>query len=206
MTIHYVIKLWKPAASAFCSFDKLYVGIKQDILSVTLDMESDDTESEMAKVIREYYARYQEATYRIAYREILILKSARVIASSKMALPEKTWENLNIWNRPYRMKFDLAEVDQIIIRYEGQYHRCIRAKITDFCYAGIHGERVPVDMIFGNAFVLNAVPHPSGKITFENLLYVQEDISKDKESLILKLNDPNEVVFDRICDEIFGDR
>lgn len=60
---------------------------------------------------------------------------------------------------------------------------------------------MPVDMVFGNDCALSSGP----QTIFENILYVQEDASKDKESLMLKLNDPGEVIFDRICDEIFGD-
>ncbi len=205
MKMHYVIKLWEPAAPSFCSFDKMYIGSKQDILSAALNMEHDDAESETAKAVRVYYGGNHEAKHNIAYKEIPVLKPVRVLASSKMTLQEKTWDHQNIWDCPYRMKFDSAEVEQIIVRYEGKYHRCIKAKIIGLCYKGINGEWAPVDMVFGNGCVLNSVLEPSGKMIFETLLYVQEDDSKDKESLIHKLNDPGEVVFDRICDEVFGD-
>lgn len=39
----------------------------------------------------------------------------------------------------------------------------------------------------------------------ENILYVQEESAEDGEMLIQKLEIPTEVIFDRICDEIFGD-
>lgn len=167
MEMHYVLKLWEPAAPAFCSFDILYVGSKQDILQAALNMEHDDPNDKTAKAIREYFAGNHEATHNIAYQEIPVLKPVRILASSRMTLPETTWEHLNVWDCPYKMKFDSAEVDQIIIRYEGQYHRCVKAKITGLCYNGIGGEWMPVDMIFGNACVLDAVPHSSGEMIFE---------------------------------------
>ena len=42
-------------------------------------------------------------------------------------------------------------------------------------------------------------------MTFGNCLYVQEESDTKKEPLIQKLNDPNAVIFNRLCDEIFGD-
>lgn len=41
--------------------------------------------------------------------------------------------------------------------------------------------------------------------TFETLLYVQEDTSDTKEQLETKLDNPDEIILDRICDEVFGD-
>ncbi len=41
--------------------------------------------------------------------------------------------------------------------------------------------------------------------SFENLLYVQEDISDTKEQLETKLDNLEEIILDGICDEVFGD-
>lgn len=138
-----------------------------------------------------------------AYQEIAILAPVRVLATSKMTLPGRTWEHLNVWDCPYKMKFDAAEVSQIIIRYDGMYRRCIRAKLTDLCYEGIKGEWRPVgSVLFGNASVIE---FNSDTGSFENLLYVQEDVSDTKEQLETKLDNPDEIILDRICDEVFGD-
>ena len=42
-------------------------------------------------------------------------------------------------------------------------------------------------------------------IDHENILYVQEDEAADKTSLIQRLNDPQSVILNRLCDEIFAD-
>ena len=173
---HFVLNLWEPAAPAFCSFAKPYVGSRHDLLKVAVN---------------------------IAYQEIAILTPVRVLATSKMTLPGRTWEHLNVWDCPYKMKFDAAEVSQIIIRYDGMYRRCIRAKLTDLCYEGIKGEWRPVgSVLFGNASVIE---FNSDAGSFENLLYVQEDVSDTKEQLETKLDNPDEIILDRICDEVFGD-
>lgn len=152
---------------------------------------------------KEYFGGKHGATHKIAYQEIAILTPVRVLATSKMTLPGRTWEHLNVWDCPYKMKFDAAEVSQIIIRYDGMYRRCIRAKFTDLCYEGTKGEWRPVgSVLFGNASVIE---FNSDTGSFENLLYVQEDVSDTKEQLETKLDNPDEIILDRICDEVFGD-
>ena len=101
------------------------------------------------------------------------------------------------------MKFESAEVSQIIVRYDGRYHRCIRANFADLCYEGINGEWRPVgSVLFGNVSVIET---NSDAGTFENLLYVEEDDSDTIEELKAKLTNPDRIVFDRVCDEVFGD-
>ena len=166
-------------------------------------MKNADPQSETAKAIQEYFGGNHGATHKIAYQEIAILTPVRVLTSSKMTLPGKTWEHLNVWDCPYKMKFDAAEVSQIILRYDGMYRRCVRAKFTDFCYEGIKGDWRPIgSVLFGNASVIEFNMDAG---TFETLLYVQEDTSDTKEQLETKLDNPDEIILDRICDEVFGD-
>ncbi len=95
MKMHYVIKLWEPAAPSFCSFDKMYIGSKQDILSAALNMEHDDAESETAKAVRVYYGGNHEAKHNIAYKEIPVLKPLMVnpwgSPKSAWITPSKEW-------------------------------------------------------------------------------------------------------------------
>ena len=203
MEQHYVLKLWEPAAPAFCSFAKPYVGSKHDLLKVAANIKNADPQSETAKAIQEYFGGNHGATHKIAYEEFPIMTPVRVWASSKITLPSRAWEHLNVWDCPYKMKFESAEVSQIIVRCDGKYHRCIRAKFTDLCYEGIKGEwRLVSSVLFGNASVIetNLDVGP-----FENLLYVQEDVSDTKELLEVALDSPDRIIFDRICDEVFGD-
>ena len=181
MNQHYALELWEPAAPAFYSASKLYIGDKENLLKAASSMEQSDPESRTAKAIREYFSGNREATHNIAYKEIPVLKPVRVLAQSKMTVPERTWEHLNVWDFPYRMRLDAAEVQQILIKYECRYHRCIKAEITNLCYK------------------------VTGQELFGNILFVQEDSSDEKEVLIQKMNDPEALIFGRICDEIFAD-
>lgn len=39
---HFVLNLWEPAAPAFCSFAKPYVGNRHDLLKVAVNMKNAD--------------------------------------------------------------------------------------------------------------------------------------------------------------------
>ena len=97
---HFVLNLWEPAAPAFCSFAKPYVGNRHDLLKVAVNMKNADPQSETAKAIQEYFGGKHGATHKIAYQEIAILTPVRVLATSKMTLPGRTWEHLNVWDCP----------------------------------------------------------------------------------------------------------
>ena len=169
-------------------------------------MDELDSEQEVSVHVEAYL--YGEGeTFKATPEEVAYFKmradADEELATSKMTLPGRTWEHLNVWDCPYKMKFDAAEVSQIIIRYDGMYRRCIRAKFTDLCYEGTKGEWRPVgSVLFGNASVIE---FNSDAGSFENLLYVQEDVSDTKEQLETKLDNPDEIILDRICDEVFGD-
>ena len=204
--LHYVLQLWEPAAPAFCSFSKVYVGTKPELLKVAERLEQEQNMPETSAAIREYYAGNHKATHNVAYQEIPVLTPVRVLGESKLGLPEREWEHMNAWEWPYKMRFASAQVSQIVIRFGGNYHRCLKATTTDLCYEGFQGEWKPIgSILFGNACVLHSEELPDGHFEFGNDLYVQEESSKTKEPLVRKLMDPEEVVFDRLCDEIFGD-
>lgn len=206
MKMHYVLKLWEPATPAFCSSGKIYVGSKDDLLSVAEAMKGEDGNSETEAAIRNYFAGDHTAVHHIAYQEIPILTPVRVLASSHLVLPEKSWEHMNVWGCPYEMRYASAEIDQIVIKYEGAYHRCVKARLIDLSYKGITDEWVKAGgAIWGNACVLKTERLPTGNTAFKNLLYVQEDSSEEKEPLVEKLCQPESVILDRLCDEIFGD-
>lgn len=52
---HFVLNLWEPAAPAFCSFAKPYVGSRHDLLKIAVNMKNADPQSETAKAIQEYF-------------------------------------------------------------------------------------------------------------------------------------------------------
>ncbi len=71
---------------------------------------------------------------------------------------------------------------------------------------GFKDEWRPVgSLVFGNASVLDIQLRADGHSSVSSILYVTEDLSDSLEEQLRKMNDPDALVFDSICDEIFGD-
>ncbi|MFR8872558.1 MAG: hypothetical protein ACLVHV_03255 [Oscillospiraceae bacterium] len=112
-----VLNLREPAAPAFCSFLPNPMGgsIDDDLLKVAVNMKNADPQSETAKAMQEYLGGNHGATHTIAYQEIMTSCSRKSIGYIMvMTLPGRTWEHLNVWGLSLQMKFDAAEVSQII--------------------------------------------------------------------------------------------
>ena len=203
---HFALCLDDPATPSFCSEEKLYVGSKKDLMRVAENLSAQDNYPDTASAIRAYFEGRTNATHRIACREIPILQSVEVCDASELLLSERDWEHTNTWGFPYHMKFREAKVSQLLIRHEKRYHRCVRAAIEGFCYEGLKGDWRPIgSFILGNDSILDIAIRPDGMYGFGNILYVLEDSAKAPGELAARMRDPDAVIFDRICEEVFGD-
>ena len=203
---YYAFYLDDPATPAFCSIPKLYVGSKSDLLRVADNLIQDDVYPETSAGIREYFDGKVGCTHIIAYQEMPILRPVRVLEASELLVYEREWTHLNTWNCPYHMKFQSASVSQILILKDELFYRCIRARFQELSYESICGGWKQIgDSIFGHACVIDVCSVPEDDFTFRSILYVVEDSAKTPEILLSRMNDPKYLVFDRICDEVFGD-
>lgn len=201
---YYALQLWDASVPGFCSLDKMYIGTEDDIKAVAKMMAAKERYPDTVKAISDYFEGKTEATHSIAFQEIPILKPVLLKAQRSFTMGKKEWEHLNTWQWPYNMRFDGAELSQIIIKYEKQYYRCLRAKIKNLQYESVNGRYDRLDSHFwGNGFVFE-IKHDGVDFTIENLLYVGEiayakfkDAKADFES--------DNIKFEGICDEIFGD-
>ena len=206
MELYYALNLWDPATPSFCSFSKPYIGTELALQSVVKAMDKEEPGCETAMAIQAYFAGDKAATHSIAYQQIPVLEPVQVLACSEMSLPAKVWDHYNTWGFPYVMKCSAAEVQQILVPYEGRYHRFVKALISDLCYRSVDSKWRPAGASFwGNVGVLRGSVLDDGHRTLQNVLYVQEDTSEDMESLLQKMKDPEAVIMDKFCDEIFGD-
>lgn len=159
-----------------------------------------------ARAIRKYFAGGRAAKHNVAHQALPILAPATVVESSRFSLPEKTWDHYNVWQCPYTMKFESADVEQIIVEYEEEYHRFIRASFSDLSYQDVTGKWIKVGRSFwGHAAIFETENVGDKHVILKSKLFVEEDFSSSKESLLQQFNDPRRVIFDRLCDEIFGD-
>lgn len=104
------------------------------------------------------------------------------------------------------MRFDRAEVKQLLIKHERKFHRLLRSKITNLCYGAVDGKWSPANGGFwGHGCLLDVQEESDGSFSLNSLLYMKQDQferASDADDLML---DPDKVFFDRICDEIFAD-
>ena len=59
--------------------------------------------------------------------------------------------------------------------------------------------------IFGHSSVLSICPLPNGGYDFGTILYMCEDSAASSVDLRQKMHDPETLIFDSICEEVFGD-
>lgn len=203
---YYAFFLDEPASPAFCSLDKMYVGTAEELLTATNRLEADGRYLDSVKAVREYLNGNRKAVHSIAYQERPALEPVKLVSESKLLVPEKEWEHLNAWRCPYEMKISGAVISQIIVKHENKYYRCVRAWMKDLSYQAADDSWDRLDGDFwGNRSILDVSILPDGHFQINNLLYVVEDIHKTIEEATMNIQNPECLVFNKICDEVFGD-
>ena len=202
----YAISLDDPATPSYCSFPKLYFGNEKDMFLLAENLDANGNYAETAAGIRSYFAGNTSVTHWIADAEIPVLQPVDVLASSELQIGPRAWTHINIWDCPYEMRLDKATVSQLLLRYEGKYFRSIRAHFTGLCYHSFNDRWQPIGgFILGHPSVLSILPLPDGSYAFGTVLYMTEDTADSPEDLQAKMNDPDAIIFDSICEEVFGD-
>lgn len=201
----YAFYLDEPATPSFCSFSKLYIGHKSELLKVAKRFESSNCYPETVSAIRDYFSGDLSASHVIAYQTIPVLQPVKLISSSHLSVDKREWDHINAWECVYKISVESVEAEQIIIQYEDMYYRCIKAKLLNPCYLGVNNQWRPIGgLIFGHDSVLSFRKR-SNYLTLENILYVVEDSSESADELTRIINDPDQLILDRILDEVFGD-
>lgn len=201
---YYALYLDDPATPSFCSFDKLYVGTRSELDNAIAVMKQDERYAATVAAYETYWTD-SSAKHNVAFREVPILTPVRRICSSELVLGEKEWEHINVWGFPYKMHFNRAKVQQLLIEHEKRIHRLIRATFTNLCYESVIGTWSPADHFWGHGCLLDVQANADGSIALSSLLYMEQDQFENASEADDLMLDPDKVFFDRICDEIFGD-
>ena len=203
---YYALYLDDPATPSFCSFSKLYVGTQDALMRVADNLKQDGMYEETAEGILTYFSGNHDVTHHIAFSELPVLEPVKVLEKAEMQLEGKSWDHINTWDQPYHMSFSSALISQLLLKEGKTYRRCISASFSELSYLGFKDEWRPVgSLVFGNASVLDIQLRADGHSSVSTILYVTEDLSDSLEEQLRKMNDPDALVFDSICDEIFGD-
>ena len=202
---YYMLYLDEPAKPSFCSFAKQYFGTLDNIATVMNGMEATGALIPTTNAWHEYLEGNQRVTHNIAYQNVPLLTPVECVLISELSLRRKQWVHENVWCCTYEMRFDEAQVAQNIFRHESTLFRCIRTKMKNLCYKDMTGKWIPVDSFWGNQEVMQIERHPYDAVYISNNLYVIEDKSDDFSALETALRNPDWLIFDKICDEIFAD-
>ena len=200
---YYALLLEDPAAPAFATAPKLYVGREDDVLTVVRRLEKEHLYLETVSAARAFFAGDQTAMHTVAGNEYPILSPVQPLESTNLLLPHTQWIHTNTWDAEYELRAESVEVEQILVFYKKLYVRCIRACFHNLSYFGLMNDWVPIGRtILGHKSVVNITPEPNR--TLRNQLYVVEDIGDDPKEMTAKMCDAGAVMFRRIMDEVFG--
>ena len=202
----YELQMLDPATPSFITFPKTYIGEKEALLEVASNLLRAENYIDTANAIREYFNGNTEVKHYVGFQEMSLLRPVQVLEKTEMHVAEREWEHMNVWDCPCHMRFRSAEVAQLLIKRERVFSRFIQAKFTDLQYLGFEDRWQPIgNLIFGNDAVINITQRGDGSIELCNLLYVVEEGSESLKKQQKKMYDPDSLIFDKICDEIFGD-
>ena len=203
---YYAICLDAPGVPPFCSFPKQYIGSQEDLLKLSDNLDRDGAYPKTAAGIRSYFAGNTGVTHVIALAEIPVIKPVEVLDISELHLGERQWTHMNTWDCPYDMRFDSADVSQIIVRHEDKILRCIRARFNGLAYLAFAERWMPIGgTIFGHYSVLAIRALPNGGYDFGTILYMCEDSAECPVELWTKMHEPDALIFDTIIEEVLGD-
>lgn len=203
---YYAFFLDDPAAAAFISAGKMYIGQVSDLEKVAENMEAQNEYIETAAALRQYFAGDKTVEHNIAMQTIPVLTPVKIIEKTEMRISERQWSHTNTWDSDYVVRFSEAVTEQILVSYNGDYIRCIRPSIKDFRTLGPLEKWMPLNsVILGNKSVIDVSVDNDGHDVFKLLLYVAEEYADDAEELKKRMRDPEALEFKYVCDEVFGD-
>ncbi|MDD4492875.1 MAG: hypothetical protein PHV32_00755 [Eubacteriales bacterium] len=203
---YYMLYLDEPAEPSFCSFAKQNFGTIEDIGLVMRELEKTMQYESTVNAWRAYMNGNHEEKHSVAYKDVPLLTPVECISSSELTLPCKQWNHLNVWTFEYAMRFDGASVSQAVFKLDKSYKRCIRACMMNLRYEDVTGKWVDlIGTFWGHASVLDVKHLSDGQFTVSNRLYMIEQQYDDIQSIQDAMSDPDKLIFDKICDEIFAD-
>ena len=193
---------------AITTADKEYYGTLDDIKGLIESLKKDEKGSIGHKGIIEAFEKYlagdKSATHNVAYQDVPILTSIKVIYNTEQELSDMEWEHLNAWHWVYEMKLTSAKVQHYWIKDKKHYRRIIKAQIVGLCYKDTVDNWTDLDEMFWG---FPGMLVRDGDVLYNRLACIEknfdslDDLQDDYENY---LKNPD-VDFERFCDDIFGD-
>lgn len=128
----------------------------------------------------------------------------KILHEEKQQLEEFEWEHMNIWNCPYNMRLKNAKLQHLWIKDGTRYYRVFKAEINGLCYKVIDDKWIELK---GDFWGFPGMIISEGDITYNRLFCIEksfdsiEELQKDYKDFLCH----PDVIFDKFCDDIFGD-
>lgn len=199
---YYALQLWDATKLGITPFEKTYIGTEKEILEIAKDMEKEKKYPDTVIAIKKYFAGDKTATHLIAFEKVPVLTPIIVKTERVLSLDRYEWVHKNDWALAENLKCDGVEASQIIVKYQGKYLRCIRARFKNLQYEFEEGVFFGIERMRDNNFVYNFTATDDdtflkSKLYAEEIIYDKyKDAKADFESMDLR--------FFEMCNDVFG--
>ena len=200
---YFVLTMDDLATPGFCSWTKDFYGTLDEITEYIRRIPEGSYETTKA-ALQEYLNGNTDVKHHICFHDRQLLTPVEVIKQERFELEQYLWDHKNIFDCIYKMKADMAVIEQMLIKSGDCYTRCVRCAFTDLQYmteAPLHlGYRKMHDGFWG----LPGMMHIEGN-QYILSLYVLEKRYQNLEEALADMGKVEKLDLTDVCNEIFGD-
>lgn len=167
------------------------------------DDKDEQTYKQLSSALAAYKNGENNITHTVAYNEVPFLVPVNLLEAVSYIMPCTEWEHINVWDCPYKMQFQSAEIQQFWFEIDNTYVRAMKAKITDLKYEDYSGSWSDIGTMWDFPHIIEVeAPYTYNRLAvaekgFDNRAEFEGDYKH-----FLSVHDTN---FTNFCNDIFGD-
>lgn len=199
--VYYKMQLDNMATASFCNLPKDFFGTLQDFQSF-LDTATDgkryvDTRNAFAQFIDGD----SSAQHTVCCNKTPVLRLASLTAKERFELNATEWDHKNAYGCIYKMRAERISAEQILIKCEDLYYRCVRPTFYGLQYKT--KEDADWEDVGNNLQVNEGIIQITEK-EYKFRLFVVEQGPVKLDEALEGMWFPEKLNFKTACDEIFG--
>lgn len=202
----YSITLEQFAAPAFYSGYLHYAGTLPMISSFVDSLKSLATPGSYEQGVVDAFGAYlegaKEAKVRVAYAEEQLIHKLDTVGIEDLQIEPFYYRHLNIWNFPYYIRADRAQVFLAYLRKEDAYLRYVKLELTNPLYSA--EPELPFKELGHTVWGHPGVLVYKNKILSNRIMFCDKKF-EDAEEARRDMEHPSEVNFSGFFNDIFGD-
>ena len=202
----YRINLEDCSAASFTSLSKPYYGSLDEIREL-LSTIRDDPQMQgcCTEVLNAFFNLYEKGRrgvmHLVAYKEVPLLERVQIFGKREFTLSDYSWEHINTWGYPYKMRCKSAVVSQFWVSRKGEFSRCFKVLFDGLEYESFDGWKTVGHMLWGYPHMLEyEAPLIYNRLMIEDATFA----SLNAAMADLELPEPS-FDFSGFCNDIFGD-